>query len=166
MDKNIYLGDPNVVASNVVISGLQIATSNSNLPNQSFNYLCDYNNRFVTSKATVSYDSIECSVTYGDTSNTFNYIAWLGSNDTTSLLWTDYKVEAVFNFDANNQRTGIGLRAQSIIGTFGTFIYFYVVRVDNALRSVISITYLVFENIGKKRNNSGRTYRASYANSS
>ena len=91
IDADIYLSDALHSSADVIVSGLQIASSNSKQPSNEFNYLCDFNNRFSVLTGTWTVGSL-CEI-YSP--NRYGSEAWMGEKDFSSLQWQNYKVEGI-----------------------------------------------------------------------
>eukprot|EP01084_Bolivina_argentea_P096014 172601_1 len=116
-NQNIYLSQATYAGANNItncsISNLQITTSNSHMPN-GFNYLCDYNNRFTVIKGNWSIDETNCILTQHNISSR-GAIVWLGDIDTSSLLWSNYKIEVIVNIlNGSGGQANILFRAQTV----------------------------------------------------
>eukprot|EP01084_Bolivina_argentea_P005498 10356_1 len=119
-DRNIYVSDP-WNALDATISNLKITTCNSHIPK--FNYLCDYANRFTEMKGIWNIDDINCIITQTDDTLS-GAVTWLGDIDTSSLNWTNYKVELILNLQTGGH-AGIILRAQSVSVTNNRGFYYH-----------------------------------------
>eukprot|EP01084_Bolivina_argentea_P057325 104746_1 len=112
IDRTMYLSNPWNSPANITLTGLKITTSNSYKPN-TFNYLCDYNNRFTQNNiGTFNYDAVTCQLTQTD-SGAYGAVVWLGENDLYSTNWTNFKIESEMVINTGTS-AGILLRTQSI----------------------------------------------------
>ena len=151
---NIHLSDPWHSSADVIVSGLQISSSNSKQPDNGYNYLCDFNNRFSVIAGTWTPGSL-CEVVspwwYGSE-------AWMGEEDLSSLQWQNYKIEGfvymllhifcqhtqfiyhlypvVINHITGDGTAGISFRATGSLSKY-TFVY------SKEYQSVTSITKLL-----------------------
>eukprot|EP01084_Bolivina_argentea_P195743 335717_1 len=122
-NQSIYVSDNNnnnSIYCNGYISNLEISTTNSYI--SSFNYLCDYNNRFSHVKGLWNWDPITCYLSQTDTSGEGN-IVWIElPND---IIWTDYKIETKI-YIQSGEEVGILLRCKSVSTTnnYGQFYAF------------------------------------------
>ena len=116
-DINIYLSNPYMKPADVTISELRITSSNSNKPGESYNYLCDYNNRFYSTLGSFAQSActVSCVADYAWNGG----LTWLGTADNTSLLWSDYKVEAEISVNTGSGYYGIMFRMNSVASSLG-----------------------------------------------
>eukprot|EP01084_Bolivina_argentea_P101787 182421_1 len=98
MNQTIYFSSPWTERANVTISNLLVTTSNSYVPN-SFNYICEGENRWTPISGVWTFDS--CAITqHNSTIN--DGVVWLGTNDPLSIDWTDYKIEVKLKLNNGN----------------------------------------------------------------
>ena len=91
LNANIYLSDPYHLAADVIVSGLKITSSNSKQPDNAYNYLCDFNNRFTVLSGAWTPQPNGCGVTTNWAQNGAQ--VWMGQQDTSTLQWNNYKIE-------------------------------------------------------------------------
>eukprot|EP01084_Bolivina_argentea_P269591 458225_1 len=95
MDQGLYLWYSSSMGA--TIRGLQITTQNS--PNNRYwNYICDWYNRWTYNDGAGLVNGYgandgDCSIRQTGTPSGTGVVAWMGVTDTTSLSWTDYKLE-------------------------------------------------------------------------
>eukprot|EP01084_Bolivina_argentea_P301812 520787_1 len=108
----LKMGDSGMPATDAIVKGLTVTTSNTHYPNP-FNYLCDYNNRFSIISGEWSYNSGNCELSNLNNENSGD-VVWLGDKDLKSLIWEDYTVEAVFTMTSGDGKAGILVRAETV----------------------------------------------------
>eukprot|EP01084_Bolivina_argentea_P232379 391673_1 len=120
-----------------IIRDLKISTNNAYIT--PYNYLCDYTNRFTSIKGDWIIDTNNCWLLQNDTIGEGN-VAWLGDIDSTSLLWSNYKIEFTVNIPngtIDKFQAGIIFRATNVSTINNGGQHYYVdIRANTGIRFV------------------------------